>query len=180
MNVIRQGFGNVCCCRVVFAKIGSLVRYGFDCSYIQIYPPALVCTEIHNRKKVRKVIRRTPCHVCYVCMPAVGRKSFSLGRTSIEALLEKSAAKSCSNLYYVLMVILLISFAIFSYSVNRTKRKKKTPKKNKQNVELTKIPFTIKIRGKHESCLIPCSSVIRFRIFEMFHKYFAVWFHPFV
>lgn len=96
---------------------------------------------------------------------------FTRPNISIEALLEKSAAKSSSRsvlMYYVLMAILLIRFAIFSYSVNRTKRKKYQNKTN-NSVKLTKIPFTIKIRGKRESCFIPCSSVIRFRIFEMFH-----------
>lgn len=55
------------------------------------------------------------------------------------------------------------------FEFRQNKEKKKTPKQNKQRAKLTKIPFTIKIKDMRESCLIPCSTVIRFRILEMFH-----------
>lgn len=61
---------------------------------------------------------------------------------------------------------ILLVFTIFSNSVNKEKKKHQ----NKTNkAKLTKIPFTIKIKDMRESCLIPCSTVIRFRILEMFH-----------
>lgn len=135
VNVNRQGFGNVCCCRVVFAKIGSLVRCGFDSSYIQIYPPALVCTELHNRKKVREVIRRTPCHVCCVCMPAVGRKSFSLGRTSVLKLClknqQRKAVANCTMFWWLFRCrSVLRSFQLIP-SIEQKGKKKYQNKTNK-------------------------------------------------
>ena len=167
LNVIRQGFTNVCFCRVVFKKMKSLVRYDFDSRYIQIYS---LCSGLYGTSPCSQLQKRysTQCHVWWLWSHAPGRKSCfntHTSRISIEAFSLEKAVEICLNALCADGTYFFVGFSIFSTCVKR-KKGKNTKTNKKQNC--SKFLLLSKYKGMLESCLIPCSTIIRFLILEMF------------
>lgn len=134
LNVIRQGFTNVCFCRVVFKKMKSLVRYDFDSRYIQIYS---LCSGLYGTSPCSQLQKRysTQCHVWWLWSHAPGRKSCfntHTSRISIEAFSLEKAVEICLNALCADGTYFFVGFSIFSTCVKE--RREKTPKQTRSKI----------------------------------------------
>ena len=145
LNVIRQGFTNVCFCRVVFKKMKSMVRYDFDSRYSQIYS---LCSGLYGTSPCSQLQKRysTHCHVWWLCSHAPGRKScFNAvtSRISIEVFSLEKVVEICLN---ALCADGTYFFCWFFDLFDLRQKKEGKKHQNKQKAKLFKIPFTIKIQ----------------------------------